>query len=135
MKLEEAASKQKKKGSSDFLAPPPASLLGAKPLTSATKPLGAHQPNNKPMLVSTDKIHNNLQSDAINVDEDNDGKENICPLSVKKHCTTVADTDLFSMFISAIKNVDPTTSSITTMMQQCTQFLELAEQHHHEAEE
>jgi hypothetical protein len=54
---------------------------------------------------------------------------------MKKHRTTVAGTDLFSMFTSAMSKVDPTTNSIATLMQQCTQFLELAEQRHREAEE
>ncbi len=39
------------------------------------------------------------------------------------------------MFTSVIKSVDPTTSSNATMMQQCTQFLQLAEQHRDDAEE
>jgi hypothetical protein len=80
------------------------------------------------------KVHNNLQNGVIDVNVD-EGKENICPLSTKKHHTTVAGTDLFSMFTSAMSKVDPTTNNITMMMQQRTQFLELAEQRHHEAEE
>jgi hypothetical protein len=103
MKLKEAESKWKNKEASDFLAPPPTSLLEARPLISVTKPLGAHQPNNEPMLVSTGKIHRNLQSDAINVDEDDDVKENVCPASVKKHLTTIAGMDLFSMSTWVIK--------------------------------
>ncbi len=96
MKLEETALKQKKMEASDFLAPPPASLLVVGPLTSATKPLCVHQPYNKPGLVSTGKIRNNLQIDVVNIDEDDGGKENISPASVKKHHTTVAGMDLFS---------------------------------------
>ncbi len=47
----------------------------------------------------------------------------------------MAGTDLFGMFTSAMSNVDPTTGSIATMMQQCTQFLELTEQWHLDTEE
>jgi hypothetical protein len=68
-----------------------------------------------------------LQNGVIDVDV-NKGKENIRPSSMKKHRTTVAGTDLFSMFTSAMSKVDPTTNSIAALMQQCTQFLELAEQ-------
>ncbi len=84
--------------------------------------------------VSTGKALNNLQNMAINVDVD-EGKENICLALTKKHRTTVAGTNLFDMFTSAMTKVDPTTNSIAMLMQQCTQFLELAEQRCHEAEE
>jgi hypothetical protein len=39
------------------------------------------------------------------------------------------------MFTMVINNVDPTTSSIVTMMEQRTQFMHLAEQRHHGAKE
>jgi hypothetical protein len=102
-KLEEAALKKKKKEASDFLAPPPASLLEARPFSSVTKPLGDHRKSNEPTTVSNSKpkAHNNLQHMFIDVDVD-EGKENICPSSTKKHRTTVAGTDLFSMFTSAM---------------------------------
>jgi hypothetical protein len=136
-KQEKAAMKKKKKEASDYLAPPPASSLETRPFSSFMEPLGDHQKNNEPTMASNrnTKAHNNLQSDVINIDEDEDGKENICPLSVKKHHTTVSGTDFICMFTSAISKVDPTTGSIATLMQQCTQFLELAEQHCHDAEE
>ncbi len=130
--------KRKKKEASDFLAPPPASLLEARLTSFATKPLGDHRQSSEPMMASNGKakVLNNLHhSGIINADEDEGSKENICPSSVKKHCTTVAGTDLFSMFTSAMSKVDPTTGSIATLMEQCTQFLQLAEQRRHDAEE
>ncbi len=80
------------------------------------------------------KSNNNLQNGVIDV-EVVEGKENICPSSVKKHHTTIAGTDLFLMFTSTVNNVDPTTGSIATIMEQRTQFRKLAEQHHHDAKE
>ncbi len=47
----------------------------------------------------------------------------------------MAGTDLFLMFTSMINSVDPTTGTITTMMEQRTQFLQLAEQCSHDAKE
>jgi hypothetical protein len=47
----------------------------------------------------------------------------------------VAGTDLFSMFTSAMNNVDPTTGTITKMMEQRTQLMQLAEQRRLDAEE
>jgi hypothetical protein len=131
--------KRKKKEASDFLAPPPASLLEARPFSSVTKPSGDHQNNNEPTTVSNGKTkaHNNLHSGvtSIDVDDDDGGKENVCPSSIKKHRTTVAGTDLFSMFTSAMSKVDPTNSSIETLIEQRTQFLQLAEHRCHDAEE
>ncbi len=126
--------KRKKKEASDFLAPPPASLLEARPFSSVKKPLGDCQSNSEIASVSIGKAYNNLQNGVIDVDVD-EGKENICPSSTKKHRTTVAGTDLFSMFTSAMSKVDPTMNSIATLMQQRNPFLELAEQRCHEAEE
>jgi hypothetical protein len=134
-KQEETTMKRKKKKASDFLAPPPASLLELRSFSSITKPFGYHRKSNEPMTVSNSKpkAHNNSQKNTINVDED--GKENICHLSIKKHHTTIAGTDLFSMFTSAMNNVDPTTGTIAKMMEQRTQFMQLAEQHHLDTEE
>jgi hypothetical protein len=102
-KLQYLALKKKKKEASNFLAPPPASLLEARPFSLITKPLGDHHKNNKPTTASNGKAkaHNNLHDAVIDVDVD-EGKENICPSSTKKHRTTVAGTDLFSMFTSAM---------------------------------
>jgi hypothetical protein len=102
-KLQDLALKKKKKEASDFLAPPPASLLEARPFSSVTKPLGDRHKNKEPMTASNGKAkaHNNLHDTVIDVDVD-EGKENICPSSTKKHRTTVAGTDLFSMFTSAM---------------------------------
>jgi hypothetical protein len=52
-------------------------------------------------MVSNGKACNNLQNGVIDVNGD-EGKENICPSSMKKHCTTVAGTDLFGMLTSAM---------------------------------
>ncbi len=116
------------------MAPPPASLLEARPI-SATRPLGDHCKNIETTTAST-KVHNNLQSSGvININEDEGGKENICRSSTKKHHTTVAGTDLFAMFTSAMNNVDPTTGYIANMMEQRNQLMQLAEQHRLDAEE
>jgi hypothetical protein len=103
--------KRKKKEASDFLAPPPASLLEARPFSSITKPLGDRQSNSKIATVSIGKAYNNLQNGVIDVDVD-EGKENICPSSIKKHHTTVTWTNLFAMFTSAMSKVDPTTGTL-----------------------
>ena len=127
-KLEEAALKKKRKEASDFLAPPPASLFESRP------PLEERQKNKEPLLVSDGK-HNNPKDIIIDVDDD-EGKENVCPPSIKKkHRTTVAGTDLFNMFTSAMNTVDPTSRVIATVMEQRNQMLQLAEQRRHDAEE
>jgi hypothetical protein len=126
-KLKEAALKRKKKEASEILAPPTASLLEARPFSSVMKPLGDRRSINEISTVSSVKANNNLQNGAIDVDVD-EGKENICPSTTKKHRTTVAGTDLFNMFTAAMSKVDLTTNSIATLMQQRTQLLELAEQ-------
>ncbi len=61
---------------SDFLAPPTASLLESRP------PLEERPKNKEPLLVSDGK-HNNLQDIIIDVNDDG-GKENVCPPSIKK---------------------------------------------------
>lgn len=79
MKLEEGASKRKRKKeeASDFLDPPPASLLKVRPSSSATRSLGDLHKSNKPTTASA-KVHNNPHnSGVINIDEDEVGKENI----------------------------------------------------------
>ncbi len=119
--------KRKKKEASEILAPPTASLLEARPFSSVMKPLGDRRSINEISTVSSVKANNNLQNGAIDVDVD-EGKENICPSTTKKHRTTVAGTDLFNMFTAAMSKVDLTTNSIATLMQQRTQLLELAEQ-------
>jgi hypothetical protein len=53
----------------------------------------------------------------------------------KKHHATVTGTDLISMLSSAMTTVDPTSQIIATVMEQCHQMLQLAEQCQHDAEE
>jgi hypothetical protein len=96
--------KRKKKEASDFLAPPSASLLEARPVSSAARPFGDHRKNNEPTMSSNvkAKAHNNLHNrGVIDINEDEGGKKNICSLYIKKHHTTMAGTDLFGMFTSA----------------------------------
>jgi hypothetical protein len=98
------------------------------------KPLGSHQSDSETATVSSGKASNNIQNGVIDVDVD-EGKENICPLLMKKHCTTAAGNIFFTIFTSVMSKVDPITNNIAMMMQQRTQFLELAEQLLYEAEE
>jgi hypothetical protein len=58
-------------------------------------------------------------------------------LSKKKHHMTVAGTDLFSMFTSAMYTVDPTScmEQLNQMMQLAEECLHDAEEHAHRAEE
>jgi hypothetical protein len=132
-KLQESSLKRKKKEASNFLAPPPASLLEARPISSALKLTNTNKIN-EVAVISAAKLHNNLHSDFFTVDVD-EGKENLCPTSIKKHRTTVAGTDLFGMFTSAMKQTDPTMTALTTMMEQRNKLLELAEQRRIDAEE
>jgi len=127
-KLEEAALKKKRKEACNFLTPPPASLLESRPTLEERQ-------HNKELLLISDGKHNNLQHIVIDVDDDG-GKENVCPPSIKKkHRATVARTDLFNMFTSAMNTVDHTSHVIATVMEQHNQMLQLAEQHRHDAEE
>jgi hypothetical protein len=87
-KLEEAALKKKGKEASYFLAPPPASLLESRP------PLEEHRKNKEPLLVSDGK-HNKPQDIVIDVDDDG-GKENVCPPSIKKNTVPLSPGWIYS---------------------------------------
>jgi len=56
---------------------PPASLLESRPTLEERQ-------HNKELLLISDGKHNNLQHIVIDVDDDG-GKENVCPPSIKKN--------------------------------------------------
>jgi len=73
------------------------------------------------LLVSNGK-HNNPQDIIIDVNDDG-GKENVCPPSIKKKTP------------SAMNTVDPTSCVTATVMEKRNQMLQLAEQRRHDNEE
>jgi hypothetical protein len=89
-KLEEAALKKNRKEASDFIAPPPASYLESR------LPLEERQKNKEQLLVSNGK-HNNPQDIVIDVDDDG-GKENVCPPSIKKNTVPLSPGQIYSTF-------------------------------------
>jgi hypothetical protein len=68
---------EEEEGSMQLLTFPPASLLESRPTLEERQ-------HNKELLLISDGKHNNLQHIVIDVDDDG-GKENVCPPSIKKN--------------------------------------------------
>ncbi len=59
-KQEDVAMKRRKKKASDFLVPPPASLVEARPFSSVMKPFEDRQSNSEIATVCSGKVYSNL---------------------------------------------------------------------------